>query len=134
MKRTRLVVLATLLCAGQAIAGSPLRVPVRFAHTNDAGIGYEWYVVGTHPDVGAWNPTKAVKLLWSEGDIWWGDIGVQAGTALQYKFVKRLTAPDQACEVTNAIWWPDPGDNLQVQVPAEPPAPFVGKQIEFYPT
>jgi predicted alpha/beta superfamily hydrolase len=120
-----------LACAGAAWAGSPLRVPVRFALTNDAGMGFEWFVVGSHPDVGSWNPAGAIKLVYSNGHIWWGEIGVQAGTALEYKFVKRATAPGQICDSGNAVWWPEPGPNLQLQVPAEPPAPYTGKRIEF---
>ena len=121
-------------CAGfawPARAASPLRVATRFSITNDAGLGYEWFVVGSHPDVGAWNAARAIKLVWSTNNVWWADVGVQAGTALQYKFVKRGTAATQICDEANAIWWPD-GDNLQVQVPAEPAAPFAGKQIVFY--
>lgn len=131
MKKTTLILAWSLCVAGPAHAGSPLRVATRFAITNDAGPGSEWFVVGSHPDVGAWSPAKAIKLVWSEGNIWRGDIGVQAGTMLDYKFVKRLTASDQICNEANAIWWPD-GANLQVQALAEPAAPFSGKRIEFY--
>ena len=120
-----------LAWTGSILAGSPLRVPVRFAITNDAGWGHEWFVVGNHPDVGAWDPARAIKLIVSEGDVWQGEIGVQAGTALEYKFVKRSTAPESICDSSNADWWPG-GDNLQLQVPAEPAAPQEGKRIEFY--
>ena len=126
----RLCVLV-LFGAATAWAGSPLRVPVHFAITNDAGLGYEWYVVGSHPDVGAWDPAQAVKLVWSTGDVWWGDVGVQAGTALEYKFVKRSTAPGAICDSGNGDWWPA-GDNLATNVPADAAAPFSGKRIEFY--
>ena len=114
-----------------ARAASPWRVPLRFTVTTNAGLGYEMYVVGSHPDVGAWHPAQAVKLTWSNGNVWWGDIGVQAGTALEYKFVKRATDPAQICNDANAEWWPD-GANLQTNAPAEPAAPFTGKRIEFY--
>ena len=128
----RLFILAAL-GAGTAWAGSPLRVPVHFAITNDAGLGSEWYVVGSHPDVGAWDPARAIKLVWSEGHVWWGDVGVQAGTALEYKFVKRSTAPAQVCDSGNGDWWPGgAAANLQTNVPADLPAPFTGKRIEFY--
>lgn len=132
MKYLHGILCATALVAGTAMAGSPLRVPVHFAITNDAGLGYEWFVVGGHPDIGSWDPAHAVKLVWSDGNVWWGDVGVQAGTALQYKFVKRLTAADQIGNSDNAIWWPDGPDNLQTNVPAEPAAPFSGKTVEFY--
>jgi predicted alpha/beta superfamily hydrolase len=120
-----------IFLTASAWAGSPLRPSVRFSITNDAGLGSEWFVVGNHPDLGAWNPAKAIKLVYSTSNIWWGDIGVQAGTALEYKFVKRLTSATLICSETNAVWWPD-GANLQAQVPAEPAAPFSGKRVEFY--
>ena len=131
MKSIRWLAWAALCGVGTAWAGSPLRVPVHFAITNDAGLGYEWFVVGSHPDVGAWDPAKAIKLVWSEGHVWWGDVGVQAGTALAYKFVRRATAADRICDSGNADWWPG-GDNLQTNVPADAAAPFVGKTVEFY--
>ena len=131
MNRIGWIAVAALGVAGWAWAGNPLRMPVHFSITNDAGLGYEWYVVGSHSDIGAWDPAKAVKLVWSEGNVWWGDIGVQAGTALEYKFVKRATDPGLICSSENADWWPS-GDNLGVSVPAAPVAPFTGKRIEFY--
>ena len=131
MKTFGQLILAMVLVAGSAWAGSPLRVPVHFAITNDAGLGYEWFVVGSHPDVGAWDPAKAIKLVWSDGNVWWGDVGVQAGTALEYKFLKRATAPDRIFDPDNAEWWPA-GDNLQTNVPPDAAAPFSGKTVEFY--
>ena len=131
MKNFPCICVLAAFAAGTAWAGSPLRVPVRFAITNDAGVGYEWFVVGSHPDVGAWDPARSVKLVWSEGNVWWGDVGVQAGTALEYKFVKRATAPAQICDSGNGDWWPG-GANLQTNVPAGQAAPFSGKRIEFY--
>lgn len=131
MKKIIAIVSGCAVWAATAFAGSPLRVPVRVSITNDAGLGYEWFVVGNHPDVGAWDAAKAIKMVWSEGNVWWGEVGVQAGTALEYKFVKRATAANQICDPANAIWWPD-GANLQVTVPAEPAAPFSGKRVEFY--
>ena len=131
MKAFPWLVFAPALSALSVFAGSPLRVPVHFAHTNDAGPGFEWFVVGSHPDVGSWKVTNAVKLVWSNGDIWSGEIGIQAGTALEYKFVKRATAADQMGNSNNATWWPD-GANLQTNVPADAAAPFSGKRIEFY--
>ena len=127
----RFFVVALLAGASWAHAASPLRVPMRFSITNDAGWGNEWFVVGNHPDLGAWDPAKSVKLVWSNGNVWWGHLGVQAGTALEYKFVKRATAADQICDGANAVWWPDDA-NLQTQAVAEPPAPFHGKKILFY--
>ena len=131
MKTIQWMTLAALVGLKTVFAGSPLRVPTHFAITNDAGLGYEWFVVGSHPDIGSWTVTNAVKLVWSNGNVWWGDIGIQAGTGLEYKYVKRATAADQMGNSDNAIWWPD-GANLQTNVPADATAPFSGKRIELY--
>lgn len=128
----RMMMLAGIaVFTGVAQAGSPLREQTRFAITNDAGLGFEWFVVGSHPDLGAWDSARAIKLVWSEGNVWWGDIGVQAGTALEYKFVKRATAADRICDGSSEAWWPG-GANLQTNVPADAAAPFSGKRIELY--
>ena len=131
MTPPRFALLALLLGAFTAQAASPWRVPLRFTITTNTGPGFEMYVVGSHPDIGAWHPAQAVKLAWSNGNVWWGDIGVQAGTALEYKFVKRATDPAQICSDTNVYWGPE-GANLQTNVPAEPAALYTGKRIEFY--
>ena len=69
--------LLVLLCgAGQA--ASPVRVAEMFSLTNDVGFGNSVFVAGNHADVGNWNPTNAVKLRWTPGNIWTGRIGIQA--------------------------------------------------------
>ena len=124
-------VLAAILALGAALpsarAKSPYRVPVHFAYTNDAGNGYSWFVVGSHPDVGEWDPLRALPLAWHEGNVWSADVGIQAGTELQYKFVKRPTNAYDYPDGNKTEWMP--GDNLSVSVPAEPDAP--GKRVVF---
>ena len=131
MNNWKYLFLAVVLGTVPAWAGSPLRLPAHFAITNDAGLGYEWYVVGSHPDVGSWDPARAIKLVWSNGNVWWGNVGIQAGMVLEYKFVKRATDAGQVCDGANATWWPD-GANLQTNIPAEAAAPFTGKRLDFY--
>ena len=123
------IALLSLLLPLAASASSPWRVPVRFAVTNDAGMGYNWFVVGSHPDLGEWDVLRAVPLAWHEGGIWSANIGIQAGTELEYKFVKRPTDASEYPDANQTEWWPD--DNLSLSVPAEPEAPFPAKRVVF---
>ena len=121
--------LAAACCAVSASAASPYRVPVHFAYTNDAGMGYNWFVVGSHPDVGGWNPLLAAPLAWHEGNVWSADIGIQAGTELEYKFIKRPINANEYPDGNKTEWME--GGNLSVSVPAEPDAPYPAKRVVF---
>ncbi|MBQ7252260.1 MAG: hypothetical protein IJS32_06640 [Kiritimatiellae bacterium] len=120
---------ALLICGTAAFAKSPWRVPVHFAITNDAGMGNSWFVVGSHPDLGSWNALEAVPLAWHDGNVWSADIGIQAGTGFEYKFVKRPTDADNYPDGNRTEWWPE--ENLSFSVPAEPEAPYAGKKVVF---
>lgn len=121
--------LAAACCVLPARAASPYRVPVHFAWTNDAGLGYNWFVVGDHPDVGGWDVLRAAPLAWNEGNVWSADIGIRAGSELKYKFVKRPTNAGEYPDGSKTEWID--GDDLSVSVPAEPPAPVPGKRVVF---
>lgn len=118
-----------------ASAKSPWRVPVHFAITNDAGVGYSWFVVGSHPDLGNWDVLHAAPLAWHDGNVWSADIGIQAGTELPstdttgYKFVKRPTNADEYPDGGNTQW--EEGANHALSVPAEPDAPCPAKRVVF---
>ena len=124
---------AVLICGTAAFARSPWRVPVHFAITNDAGMGYSWFVVGNHPDVGEWDFRRSVPLVWHDGHVWSADIGIQAGTELQYKFIRRATDNEGILRAPNDDdWYPAGNDNnLTFSVPAESEAPYAGKKVVF---
>jgi len=126
----KVFLLAAVLAVGAAAwARSPWRVPVNFSYTTNTGDGYSLYLVGNHPDLGSWNPAEGVLLTWTDGNVWTTDVGVQAGTELAYKFVKRSTAPDVIADGNNAEWME--GDDLTLSVAAEPDAPYEGKRVVF---
>ena len=83
-----------LLCVTCALAASPHKEPITFTITADVGFGKSVFVIGNHPDVGAWDVTQAVKLRYTSGNIWTGQVAIQAGTDLQYKFISRSTRRD----------------------------------------
>lgn len=72
------LVCAACLCAAPVSARSPERASLGFAITWDVGFGSNVYVVGSHPpDLGAWSPTGAVKLRWTAGNVWTGQVAVR---------------------------------------------------------
>ena len=124
------VLLLVLVSAGSGChAASPLRAPQSFTYTGDVGFGNSVFVVGDHPDVGNNSPTGAVKLRWTSGNVWTANVALQSGTALQYKFIRRSTAPTQICNPANST---DLGPVLSLKVPGQPAAPYPGKTILYH--
>lgn len=111
-----------------AAAASPHKEVVTLSHTQDVGIGNSVFVVGNHPDLGAWDVTKAVKLRVTGTDFWSGQVAVQSGAQLQYKFIRRSTAPDQWCNPANTA---DVSGVQTLGVAAQPGAPYRGKTIYY---
>lgn len=101
-----------------------------FTYTTNTGFGSELFVVGNHPDVGNWNPVMARKLHWTPGNVWTGKVAIEAGHALQYKFIIRTNSWDNYCDGANAAW--QEGANLCTNIPAGPAAPFSSKSIWYY--
>lgn len=122
--------LALLAGVTAAQAGSPDRVTFPVSITWDVGIGNNVYLVGSHPDVGSWNPVSAHKLRWTPGNNWTGLVAVQAGTALAYKFISRNGASNQYCNGANVVW--EAGPDRTTNLPAAGDAPYPGKTVFYY--
>ena len=110
-KFQRLEILLLCLAATAAWARSPAREALDFSVTADVGFGNEVFVAGNHEDVGQWTPVRGAKLVWNAGNVWTGRVGVQSGTALDFKFVALPNSHTGICNVANAVWMP-PGDEL----------------------
>lgn len=123
-------VCAACLLAVPVCARSPERAAVGLAITWDVGFGSNVYVVGSHPDLGSWSPTGAVKLRWTAGNVWTGQVAVQRGTTLEYKFIARDGAAARACEVGNVVW--EPGANRTQAVAEASAPPYTGKTVFYY--
>jgi predicted alpha/beta superfamily hydrolase len=135
MKRAMAMVAAMvagcLLAAAQQADYTALEKAVAgFSATWDVGVGREVFVVGGHEDLGAWNPVRARKLRWTEGNVWTGALAVASGNAIEYKFVARSRAGVAYCDVENVVWWP--GANLATNLPLREGAPLAGKTIYYY--
>lgn len=125
-----LLALVVLTGVDHARADSPRRIPVGVSVTWNVGFGTNVYVTGNHPDLGSWTSTGAVKLRWTSGNVWTGAIGVQAGHALEYKFISRNGAAGEHCNPLNIVW--TPGDNLAAGLPSDPAPPRPGKTVFYY--
>lgn len=123
--RAHIVLLVLLSCAS---AASPQKEILTFTHIADVGLGNSVFVVGNHPDLGNWQPLHAVKLRWTPDHVWTGQVAVQAGTQLQYKFIRRATGSGEWCNAGNTA---DLTGVLTQSVPAQPPAPYSGKTIYY---
>ena len=120
--------LLLVVLIASACADSPHREPVTFSYTGDVGLGNSVFVVGNHADVGAGDVTHAIKLRYISGNVWTAQIAIQAGTQLQYRYVRRSTAPGSWCDPSNAT---DLSSTQTLSVPAQPAAPYRGKTIYY---
>ena len=120
--------LSIFILLGCAQAASPFREPVTFSYTGDVGPGNSVFVLGNHPDVGDGNPEQAIKLRYTAGNVWTGDIAIQAGTQLQYRFIARATGNGSWCNTSN---FSNLTGLLSRTIPAQPAAPYRGKTIYY---
>ena len=111
-------------------AASPYREPISFSTNQSVAANERVYVVGNHADIANWVPLNSIALRNSSGNNWEGDIGVQAGTALEFKYIVRDHDPVPYCDSNNVAW--PAGANQLLSVPAQPAAPYTGKTIFYH--
>lgn len=115
---------------GSVWADGEVRQALTFSITNDVGLGRSVFVAGNHSDLGNWIPTGAVKLRWTAGNVWVGEVGLPRGASVEYKYISRLTSTDQFCNVGN-VTWISPA-NLATSTAALGPAPYNGKTLYYF--
>jgi len=106
------------------------KVILSFTETIDTGIGRELFVVGNHADVGNWQPVDARKLHWSPGNVWTGQVAVEAGWTLEYRFITRTNDCTNICDAANVIWVSE--GNLTTSVPDAVSPPYSTKAMYYY--
>ncbi|RZC90416.1 hypothetical protein C5167_029549 [Papaver somniferum] len=82
-------------------------VKVRFQLMQECSYGQEFLVVGDDPILGAWDPSSAVPLKWSEGNLWKAELDVPIDKTIEFKFV--LKDPNTG----EVIWHPRPNRVFQ---------------------
>lgn len=104
--------------------------PVAFSITNNAGFGNEVCVLGPHPTLGANDPLKAIKLSWTSGNVWTGQIALPDGELLSYKYIRRSFATSNWATAGST----DLSTPLTVQVPPHIDPPWKGKTVFLHTT
>ncbi|KAI9083753.1 hypothetical protein K1719_034221 [Acacia pycnantha] len=76
-------------------------VRIKFQLQKDCMFGEQFLIVGDHPMIGAWDPSNALPMAWSEGHHWFVETDVPAEKSIQYKFILKSVSGD-------IIWQPGP--------------------------
>lgn len=108
---------------------------INVSWTQNVGFGTSVFVAGSAETLGSWTPTGAVKLRWTPGNVWTGQIAIPAGTTTEFKFIWRSTATNRICDPLNVTWMPDVSptqQNLLAVAPPVPPPPYSGKTIYYH--
>ncbi|KAI3857596.1 hypothetical protein MKW98_028860 [Papaver atlanticum] len=77
-------------------------VKMRFQLMQECSYGQEFLVVGDDPILGAWDPSSAIPLKWSEGNLWKAQLDVPIDKTIEFKFI--LKDP----KTGEIIWHPRP--------------------------
>jgi glucan 1,4-alpha-maltotetraohydrolase len=102
------------------IDAKPITVHFRCAngHTQQ---GDSVYVVGSSPELGRWDPARAVRLTdTSQYPIWQGDIPLPPGQVLEWKCIIRSESDPKLVK----SWQADPNNRLTVAVGAKAEGSF----------
>jgi predicted alpha/beta superfamily hydrolase len=124
------IVLWANFLASRAFADGEPRQALPFCHTQDVGVGRSIFVVGGHPDLGNWAPTGAVRLRYTAGNVWTGQVAVRSGESFEFKYIHRSTATNQICDPAN-VTWISPA-NLATATMSIGSAPYAGKTVYYY--
>ena len=125
-----MILLALAICP-IAQARSPDREIVPLTVTWDVGYGTNVHAVGSSAELGNWSALDAIKLRWTDGNVWTGQVAVPRGMTVEYKFIARCGEAAKAGDPANVVW--EPGTN-RVITTAVADADERGKTVYFYST
>lgn len=120
--------LALCLLAVSAKADSVWLQDVEFSVTHAAGLGNAVFVSGNCPQLGNSEPTLAVRLNWSEGNVWHGTVALPRGITTTWRAFVRGESAAAFTNTPNITWI---GQNTTSTPPPPPPAPYPGKTITY---
>lgn len=71
------------------IMSAPAMSRVTFKLHYDTRLGQELFIVGSDPMLGAWDCDKALRMRWTGGGVWAGNVELPAGGVYFYKYFIR---------------------------------------------
>lgn len=84
-------------------------VSINFIINRPVQFGKGVFVTGNAPELGNWDPSKSLKLFWSEGHNWKQNIVLQA-LSLPMKLEYKVIVMDHDCMNPSSVCW-DSGPN-----------------------
>ncbi|KAF7845381.1 Phosphoglucan, water dikinase, chloroplastic [Senna tora] len=81
-------------------------IRIKFQLQKDCKFGEQFLIVGDDPIMGAWDPSNALPMTWSEGHVWFVEMDIPVGKTIQFKFILKGVAGD-------IIW--QPGSDRVIQ-------------------
>ena len=121
-------IFALLALSAFARADSVWLQDVDFAVTHDAGFGNAVFVAGSAAKLGAWDASSAVRLNWSEGNVWRGEVALPRGFSTTWRPFVRGEAANAFTNPSSITWLLQ---DATITPPAPPPAPHAGKTIYY---
>jgi predicted alpha/beta superfamily hydrolase len=98
-----------------------------FSTSWDVGLGNAVFVVGGPPELGGWNPARAIRLKWNEGNHWLANVEVPTGVDVFYKFICKPADAQGYCDAARVVW--AAGSNEWVRLDAD--GPGGGKSVRY---
>ncbi|PFH45132.1 carbohydrate-binding module family 20 protein [Amanita thiersii Skay4041] len=87
--------------SGSGVGG----VSVTFQETATTTFGENVFLVGSIPELGSWAPDSAIALSSATYPVWATTVNLPAGTAVEYKFIRKETDG-------SVVWESDPNRQL----------------------
>ncbi|MFC4061291.1 CBM20 domain-containing protein [Planomonospora corallina] len=100
---------AAALVATAVPAGAAGTVTVTFTAEAATYLGQNVYVVGSAPELGAWDPARAVTLSPADYPRWRAAVALPGDTVMQYKYIKK--------NPSGAVTWKSTPDRAFVTPP-----------------
>ncbi|GJP56085.1 hypothetical protein CLOM_g15144 [Closterium sp. NIES-68] len=93
--------------SAESAANSASGVKVQITLVRECGFGQAFGVVGGAPELGQWEPARALQMEWSPGHVWSAQTVLPAGSQIEFKFI-------MVTEGGEVVWQPGPNKTAEI--------------------